>query len=218
MVLSAAGLERAVGARVLWRGFSLELRRGESVALTGPSGSGKTVLLRTLAGLEPVEAGEVTLDGRSQRDWRMPAFRARVSYLSQRPVLFEGSVLDNLRRPFALRIHRDRRFDPDRALSLLARLGRDDVFLSQQGANLSGGEGQIVALVRVLLVEPTVLLLDEATASLDPDATRRVEALIADWRRESRERACLWVSHDPAQLGRVATRSVSLRDEWGVTA
>ncbi len=112
----------------------------------------------------------------------------------------------------------ERRFDPERALALLARLGRDEAFLSQQGANLSGGEGQIVALVRVLLVEPTVLLLDEATASLDPDATRRVEALIVDWRREAPERACLWVSHDSAQLGRVATRSVSLQDEWGVTA
>ncbi len=209
-MLSAFGLGRAVGARVLWQDLSFEVEEGASVAVTGPSGSGKTVLLRTLAGLEPIEAGEVSLLGRPQRDWPMPAYRARVSLLAQRPVLFPGTVLTNLQRPFTLRIHRERRFDPESAGRLLRTLGRDDAFLSLQGVNLSGGEAQIVALVRVLLLDPTVLLLDEATASLDPETTRKAEALLEAWRSERPERACLWVSHDPAQRARVASRELAI--------
>jgi putative ABC transport system ATP-binding protein len=210
VVLAGAGLGRRVGARVLWRDLDLEVRQGESVAVTGPSGSGKTALLRALAGLDPLEAGELRLEGRRLEDWAMPAWRARVVYLAQRPAMFEGSVEDNLRRPFALRAHRERPYDPDAAVALLRTLGRDAGFLGQDAAHLSGGEAQIVALVRALLLTAVVLLLDEATASLDPETARHAAALVAGWRADDPRRACVWVSHDAAQRERVATRAVAL--------
>lgn len=178
--------------------------------MTGPSGSGKSLLLRTLAGLDPIESGDVVYRGLRQGDWRMPDYRSELAYLAQRPALFAGTVHDNLLRPFSLGVHRARRFDPARALSLLQALGKNEGFLSLEAASLSGGEAQVLALTRVLLLAPRVLLLDEATASLDFPATRLAENVIARWLGEEASRACVWVSHDRAQLSRVAAREVAL--------
>ena len=96
----------------------------------GPSGSGKTLLLRTLAGLDDLQEGEVLFEGTPLNDWPMPQYRSAVSYLHQRPALFEGTVETNLRRPFTLNVHKDKTFDRDEVLGLLYSLGRDEHFLS----------------------------------------------------------------------------------------
>lgn len=139
-LLAARGLQRRLGERVVWRDLGLDLWPGERLAVVGPSGSGKSLLLRALAGLDPLEAGEVEFRGRAQRDWPMPEYRARVMYFPQRPPAGEGRVLGELRRPFALRVHRDKRFEVPQALTLLAALGRDAAFLDLEAARLSGGK------------------------------------------------------------------------------
>ncbi|GAA5512427.1 putative iron export ATP-binding protein FetA [Deinococcus carri] len=210
MLLEAFGLTRRVGDRELWRGWSCAVAAGESVAVVGPSGAGKSVLLRTLAGLEVVEAGEVRYQGRPQSAWPMPDYRAHVLYLPQRSVFDEGNVLDVLRAPFGFRVHRQRRFEEAAAGRLLTSLGRDESLLSRDAATLSGGEGQITALVRALLLGPSVLLLDEATSALDPETVGLTEALLGRWCVDAPGRALIWVSHDPAQRRRVAQRELPL--------
>lgn len=210
-LLRAEGLSRHVEGRPLWQRLRLELRESERLAVIGPSGSGKTLLLRALAGLDALEHGVVYLDERPQTRWAMPDFRSRVMYLPQRPALaVSGSVLDELRQPFSLKVHAGKVFDKERAAELLVALGRPASFLTLNLATLSGGEGQTVALARALLLDPAVLLLDEATASLDPDAAALAEAELLRW-NESPGRALIWVSHDPAQRTRVSTRSLDLR-------
>ena len=145
-------------------------------------------------------------------DRDVPRFRSRVAYLHQSPALLEGTVEESLRSPFELAVHRDRAFDRDRAVELLAALGRGASFLAKQRDDLSGGERQVTALVRLLQLEPEVVLLDEPTAALDPETTSRAEELLARWVGGG-ERACVWVSHDPAQTHRLATRR--LRVEGG---
>lgn len=211
--LTATHLGRSIDDRWLWRDLTFELRPGEALAVTGPSGSGKTLLLRALAGLDGVGEGEIAFQGRPQRNWRMPAYRARVLYLAQRPAMLATTVEADLRRPFSLRQHLGTPFPRDRALDLLAAVGRDETFLAQPSDTLSGGEGQIVALLRALLLAPWVLLLDEPTASLDDGTSRSIERLVAMWLREGpgdEGRAVVWTSHHDAQLQRVSDRRLRL--------
>ena len=89
-------------------------------------------------------------------------------------------------------------------------LGRDEAFLQQSTDRLSGGESQIVAMLRALLTAPDVLLLDEPTASLDAEAVAAIEKLIANWLKEKPDRGCVWTSHDRQQLERNSDRVLSL--------
>jgi putative ABC transport system ATP-binding protein len=91
----------------------------------------------------------------------------------------------------------------------LERLGRPPSFLDLEASHLSGGEAQLMALLRALQLDPDVLLLDEPTASLDAATTERVEQLLRRWLAEA-PRACLLVSHDGAQLRRLAGRQLPL--------
>ncbi|HEY8587013.1 MAG TPA: ATP-binding cassette domain-containing protein [Rhodanobacter sp.] len=210
VLLQARQLGFAVDGRTLWRGLDLTLRAGERLAVAGASGSGKTLLLRTLAGLEPVQCGELIFQDRPLTDWSMPAYRARVVYIPQRPALPEGLVETALRVPFQFRVHRQQPFPLDRAQELLAMLGRDEKFLQQHTERLSGGEGQIVAMLRALLIGPDVLLLDEPTASLDARAVGAIETLVESWLQAHPQRACVWTSHDRNQLQRISDRVLSL--------
>jgi putative ABC transport system ATP-binding protein len=209
-LLQARGLGFAVEGRTLWRDLDLTLHAGERLAVTGESGSGKTLLLRTLAGLEPVQTGELIFHDRPLSDWPMPTYRARVVYIAQRPALPEGQVEAALRVPFQFRVRRDQRFPLDRARELLTMLGREESFLQQRTDRLSGGEAQIVAMMRALLVAPDILLLDEPTASLDARTVAAVEGLVSSWMQEKTQRACIWTSHDRQQLERISDRVLSL--------
>ena len=211
VVLQALHLAFHIEGRTLWQNLDLSLHAGERLGITGPSGSGKTLLLRTLAGLEPLQTGELTFDGRPLAHWSMPAYRASVVYVPQRPTLREGTVDATLRAPFAFHLHRNQPFPEARAHTLLQTLGRDDSFLRQRAERLSGGEAQIVAMLRALLIAPEVLLLDEPTASLDAETVAVIEQLISHWIAERPQRACLWTSHDRAQLERVTDRLLTLK-------
>ena len=199
--------------RWLLRDVSLDIRPGDRLAIAGPSGAGKSLLLRSLALFDPLDAGSVFWNGDAVAGDAVPGFRSQVLYLSQRPMMLDGSVEDALRLPFALAVHRTRRFDRAGALALLGRLARDESFLGKRLRDLSGGEAQIVALARALQLAPAILLLDEPTAALDPAAAEIVEGIIEEWQAEAnRARATVWVGHDRAQARRVAERMIVLRD------
>ncbi len=205
-MLGALGLRRNAGERVLLDDVSLSIRGGDRIAIVGPTGSGKTLLLRSLAKLDPLDAGEVHWQGTSVRGNNIPKFRSEVIYLHQRPALVEGSVEDNLRQPFALRVHQDKQFNPDRLAELLSSLSRDESFLSRQQRDLSGGESQLTSLLRAIQLDPIILLLDEPTAALDADSTSLVETLVTSWFDEMPlSRATVWVTHDHDQSKRVST-------------
>ncbi|MHB1561658.1 MAG: ABC transporter ATP-binding protein [Isosphaeraceae bacterium] len=196
----------------LIRGISLVVQPGDRLGVLGPSGAGKTVLLRALARLDPLDEGIIRSAGQEVRGDAVPEYRRRVVYLHQRPALLEGSVEENLRYPFSLKVHRERSFDPATAEGLLARLGREPGFLAKNARDLSGGESQLVGLVRALLLDPAVLLLDEPTASLDSPTARAVEKVLEEWLAAAPEaRALVWVSHNPDQARRMTGRRIHLR-------
>ena len=210
-LLSARGLSCEIGGRQLWHDLSLTLLPGERLAVSGPSGTGKTVLLRTLAGLTALASGEIRFRNRLLETWSMPEYRARLVYLPQRPALPEGTVETALRAPFRLRVHCRRRYSAATVNDYLAALDLNKSFLKQSTESLSGGEGQITAALRALLIEPTVLLLDEPTASLDAATARRIETLITHWLEQNAQRGYLWTSHDRGQLDRISDRTLNLQ-------
>lgn len=202
-----------LSGRNLLDDVSLDLLAGLVTALVGASGSGKTLLLRAAALLDPVDAGQVRLLGRTPRRSEIPDFRRRAVYLHQRPALSGRTVEEALRAPLELGVHRERPFDREGIVRRLEQLGRDATFLAQAVADLSGGESQIAALLRALQLEPSVLLLDEPTAALDPTTARAVERLLLDWIAERPERRAIgWVGHDVEQVDRVAA-SVFVMDQ-----
>lgn len=187
---------RGVTRRPFFEGRDLDLEVGEIVAVSGPSGSGKTLFLRALADLDPVDAGDVRLDGVPRETLDAEAWRARVLYVHQAGVRLPGTVADNLARVAELhaqRTHADR-----------IRAGIDGLDASADADRLSGGEGQALALDRALACAPAVLLLDEATSAMDP-------AMAVRWERRVRQfadagGAVLWVAHDATLAGRVGAR------------
>ena len=197
----------------LLRGISFRVERGDRWAVSGPTGSGKTLLLRCLALLDPIDEGSLQWKGQTVTGDAIPQYRRQVIYLHQRPVLIEGSVEENLSVPLAFRHRPEQVVSPTELMDLLGSLGRDESFFRKPSRELSGGEGQIVALLRAVQLNPAILLLDEPTAALDAEAAAAVETLAARWLkgRES-ERAVIWVSHDAAQRNRVADKTITLKE------
>lgn len=212
MVISEIGRRDPRGSGWLIRDVSFAVHPGDRLAIAGATGSGKTVLLRALALLDPLQAGSINWRGRVVLGDGVPIYRTHVIYIHQRPALFDGTVEENLRRPYALKAYRTKLFDRQRILEHLGSLGRSATFLAKSSRDLSGGEAQIVALLRAMQLDASVLLLDEPTASLDKATAGSIEALVDDWFRAGQgARAFVWVSHDPEQLGRVANRHLSMQ-------
>lgn len=201
--LEALALTLTRGDRTLAAGFSFIVRTGEIVAVRGASGSGKTTLLRAVAGLIRPTRGHIELDGQRSEALEWPAYRARVTYVGQQPVFVEGTVRENLMRPFRYKC-RNETYSENAAVDLLDAWSLSAETLDQPAAQLSVGEQQRVALIRAWLTRPWFLLLDEPTSALDARTTRRV---LKDLKREAERGAlgALVVSHDESVLDTIET-------------
>ena len=215
-VIEARGVERGyhMGTGVVRavRGVSLDVTRGEYVAIVGPSGCGKSTLLNLVGGIDRPDAGSVAIDGRRvdrMGDAEATAFRLRhVGFVFQRFYLMPSlTALENVELPLAeARVARAERLA--RARELLAYVG-----LGERGAHrpaqLSGGEQQRVAVARALANRPPLLLADEPTGELD--ATTGAE-MIALFDRVNRDGTTILVVTHDEDLARAARRVVHMRD------
>jgi ATP-binding cassette subfamily B multidrug efflux pump len=173
--------------RPVLRDLSLSIRRGETLAVVGASGAGKSTLIKLLPGLYHPQQGAIALDGTDIRDFAPAVLRRRVVVVNQDVFLFAGTLGDNI----ALG-------DPDATPQAIAaaarRVGADRVIAArpeglaapvlERGANFSAGERQLIAFARALQRDPHILVLDEATASVDPEVERVIERGIAELMRD----------------------------------
>ena len=177
--LRVEGLSFAYGSGpAVLEGVDLVLPEGEKLALVGPTGAGKSTLAKLMARLYDPTAGRVTFGGVDLRDAQLHSLRTRITVVPQEGYLFAGSIRDNVRigRPDATDA------DVEAALASLGLLERFqahqhglDTEVHERGSSLSAGERQLVSLARAALADPAVLVLDEATSSLDPGTEVLVE-------------------------------------------
>jgi putative ABC transport system ATP-binding protein len=169
--------------------FELNLGKGACAAITGPSGSGKSLFLRMIADLDPND-GEIWLNGRERASMPAPEWRKQVTYVAAESGWWADTVIEHF--PAATR---------SEVAALSARLGVRADLLGAPVAQLSTGEKQRLSLMRALLPNPPVLLLDEPTGPLDEDSVTQVEALLQE--RLAAGTSILLVTHNPTQAERL---------------
>jgi ABC-type lipoprotein export system ATPase subunit len=199
---------------VALRGVSLNIDKGEFVALVGPSGSGKSTLMNTLGCLDRPTAGSYRLAGEEIAtlggDERAVVRNQRIGFVFQNfNLLSRTSAVENVELPLMYRRGLTARERRRRALDLLGRVGLGDR-VDHHPAQLSGGQQQRVAIARAMVNEPAILMCDEPTGNLDTRTSKDVIQLFRDLNRESGITVIL-VTHDPA-VAHVARRVVVLRD------
>jgi ABC transporter fused permease/ATP-binding protein len=177
------------------KNISLDVKAGEVVALVGRSGSGKTTLTALLQRFYDPREGRVLVDGVDVKTARLADLRARIATVSQEPVLFSGTIAENIAyaRPSASR---------DEVLAAAKEAHADEFIerfadqyeakIGERGVKLSGGQRQRIAIARALLADPRVLILDEATSSLDAESEALVQAALA---RLMKGRTTLVIAH-----------------------
>eukprot|EP00443_Scrippsiella_acuminata_P090149 CAMPEP_0115540196 /NCGR_PEP_ID=MMETSP0271-20121206/89801_1 /TAXON_ID=71861 /ORGANISM="Scrippsiella trochoidea, Strain CCMP3099" /LENGTH=1278 /DNA_ID=CAMNT_0002973179 /DNA_START=100 /DNA_END=3933 /DNA_ORIENTATION=- len=183
---------------VALRDFSLRVTAGSTAAFVGPSGSGKSTVLQLLLRFYDPQSGSVTLDGHDLRSLQVSWLRSRMALVEQEPVLFGGSIADNI--AFGL----DGSAQPE-DIEKAAKLANAHDFISgfpgkyqadvgERGTQLSGGQKQRIAIARALVRNPAVLLLDEATSALDAESEQVVQDAL-DKLLQAKQRTTLIVAH-----------------------
>jgi ABC-type multidrug transport system fused ATPase/permease subunit len=225
VALAARGLTYAAGGRTLLHAVDLDVGEGEHVVVAGPVGSGKSTLLKLFMRYAVPQAGELFLKGTPYSSLKPANIRRVVGYVPQQPVLFNRSIFANIAYG-ALQRRRGQdlnKTDLEREVwDNIERLGLRPMFeasfpqglqtvAGKHGSNLSGGQRQIVWLLRVMMQDPEILLLDEPTAALDPDTREKVQKVLSVMMEG---RTVVMVSHDPIVI-RSARRVIFLGREAG---
>jgi len=179
-IISIRGLSFSYGAAQVLEGVTFDVPHGGMILLKGPSGGGKSTLLRLLSQVEQHQEGEFLFAGRDIESIPVERYRTLAGYLHQKPVIAPGSVFDNLMLAFRFRQDAPAPPGDDELRALLDRLELRDVPLSQPASELSVGQQQRVAFLRLVLLRPRVMLLDEPLASLDD----RSAACVMQWLSE----------------------------------
>lgn len=211
-ILEVKNITKHYGDLEILNDFSLEVEKGDVLAILGPSGCGKSTLLRCINGLERISGGDILLKGESvvKSEKEMPDVRKKIGMVFQSYELFgHMNVLDNLTLGPIKAKGEDKKQAEERARALLERVGLGDKAASYP-ANLSGGQQQRVAILRAMLMDPDIYLFDEVTAALDPEMVQEVLALVGELAEEGK--TMLIVTHEMEFARQVADRILFLED------
>lgn len=205
-LLQVKNLVKEYGETRILDGVNLDIARGEVVVVVGPSGCGKSTLLRCINALEPIQGGQVLLEGKVVGRDHLEELRQKIGMVFQSYDLFPHlRVLDNITiAPLKVQ-KREKEEVQAEAKELLSRVGLGDKANSYP-RQLSGGQKQRVAIVRALCMHPEILLFDEVTAALDPEMVREVLDVMLDLAKQGR--TMIIVTHEMQFAKAVADKIV----------
>jgi ATP-binding cassette subfamily B protein len=199
------------GSRSVIRDVSLKIEPGEMIGLVGPSGAGKSTLVNLVCRFYDVSAGGIVVDGHDIRSFPIAEYRHNIGIVLQEPFLFFGTIAENIAyaRPEATRSQIVAAARASRAHEFILKLpdGYDSV-VGERGQSLSGGERQRISIARALLTDPRILILDEATSSVDNETEREIQEALDNL---TRGRTTIAIAHRLSTLRR-ADRLVVLED------
>lgn len=208
-------LKKSFGDTQVLQGFNLQLYPNENVVILGKSGSGKSVLIKCLVGLNDIDSGEVKVLGRSIPDMKreeLDVIRSEVGFLFQGSALYDSmTVKENL--IFPLRRHAERmkgENEEELILSALKSVGLEHT-LELMPAELSGGMKRRIALARMLILKPKIILYDEPTSGLDPITSNEIIKLMFNIQKELNT-ASLIITHDMDCARVISSRIIVLQD------
>ena len=150
--------------KIILNNINLKINAGSKTTFVGPSGAGKSTLVRLIARMISYTSGSITYKGKEIIDYEPTLYRQKVSYCFQQPTLFGNTVRDNLNFPFVVR---KKKPDQTKIIQALKSVNLSDDFLDKGITELSGGERQRVAMLRNIIFQPDVLIIDEVSAGLD---------------------------------------------------
>ena len=205
-LLEVRNLVKSLGGREILQNVSFDVDKGEIAIINGPSGSGKSTLLRCLNRLIEPDSGEIYFEGKNIFDMDVLSLRRLLGFVPQVPVMFDGTVRDNLL--FAPKIHNLDVSDEDLE-KIIKYVGLPVDYLDKPAHELSVGEQQRVSIARAMILKPRLLLMDEPTSHLDPENTMLVEDLIKKFNAEL-EMTFLIVSHSEEQSKRLGHKIIYL--------
>src|SRR5581483_9987639 len=201
-------VDKSYGSTKVLHDCSMQIARGEIVVVCGPSGSGKSTLIKCINGLEPIDAGRITVDGVSVSDARtnLPRLRARIGMVFQMFELYPHmTALANICLAPEKVLGRSRAEAEAKAMALLKRVGLAD-HASKFPGQLSGGQQQRVAIARALAMDPIAMLFDEPTSALDPEMINEVLDVMVGLAAEGM--TMMVVTHEMGFARKVADRVV----------
>ena len=175
------GVRFKYGAREVLHGLDLRIEPGEMIGLVGPSGAGKSTLINLICRFYDVSGGAILIDGQDVRSFPVEEYRRNIGIVLQDPFLFYGTVSENIAygRPDAARAEIVAAARAARAHEFILRLPNGyDSLVGERGQSLSGGERQRISIARALLIDPRILILDEATSSVDTETEREIQAAL----------------------------------------
>ncbi len=190
------------GTRPILRGVNLQIRSGEMIGLVGPSGAGKTTLINLVCRFHDVSEGAVLIDGHDVRQLALEDFRRNIGIVLQEPFLFYGTIAENISygRPDATREQIVSAARAARAHEFILRQPDGyDSFVGERGMSLSGGERQRISIARALLIDPAILILDEATSAVDTETEREIQLALENL---TRGRTTIAIAHRLSTLRR----------------
>ena len=193
MKINLKNISQSFDGKELFAHLQYCFEPGNMYLLKGDSGSGKSTLLKILAQLIEPQSGQIDFEG--YEDFSILELRRKVQYLPQLPVIFEGTIEDNLLKPFSFAPYHKSRPKKEVYSAQLSTLFPNGLSLDKDAQKLSQGEKQRVALARILLLKPEVLLCDEPAASLDPESRKLVDQSIGDYHRENPNSIVIYISH-----------------------